>query len=100
VSARALALAVLAFTSSPSLALACSACRDPRDANQSAFLVGTIFLSLLPLGMFAAIALWFKKCAREAHTSTVAGPSTLPTPTSGPTPPSLGCALGVRDHEK
>jgi hypothetical protein len=51
----------------PNLALACPACRDPRDPNQSAFLLGTIMLSLLPLAMFLSLALYLRRRLRAAE---------------------------------
>lgn len=47
-------------------ALACSACRDPNDPSQGAFLLGTILLSLLPLAMFLGLALYVRRCLRAS----------------------------------
>jgi hypothetical protein len=53
------ALFCAALTGAPRLALACSVCTAGReDETQTAFLVTTIFLSLLPLSMFAGFGFW------------------------------------------
>ena len=48
-------LVVVGGVWSPSLALACATCSDPEDASNGAFLVSTIFLSLLPLAGIGAL---------------------------------------------
>jgi hypothetical protein len=49
-------MVLAAGVSSPSLALACATCSDPEDASNGAFLMSTIFLSLLPLAGIAGLA--------------------------------------------
>ena len=63
----------------PSSALACSACQDPREQNQSAFLFGTVLLSLLPLLMAGALTLFLRHRLRGQQTSPVADDQVLPT---------------------
>jgi hypothetical protein len=48
-------------------ALACPVCFDPREANQTAFISMTIFMSLLPLGAFGGLVLWVRKRVRDAE---------------------------------
>jgi NADH:ubiquinone oxidoreductase subunit 3 (subunit A) len=63
--ARALgAMLFIALVAPPALGLACPVCVDPREANQSAFISMTIFMSLLPLGVFAGLVLWIRKRVR------------------------------------
>lgn len=53
------ALVCAALTGAPRIALACSVCTAGReDETQTAFLVTTIFLSVLPLSMFAGFGFW------------------------------------------
>lgn len=47
----------------PVAAHACPVCFAANDRNRAAFLGTTIMLSLLPLGMLAAGAIWFAKRA-------------------------------------
>ncbi len=49
----------------PDVALACSTCMDPKEGNQTLLWV-TIVLSLLPLGMMAAIGGFFWTRLRAA----------------------------------
>ena len=39
-------------------AWACPVCSDPNDPNQTAYLVSTIFMSLLPLAVIGGGAWW------------------------------------------
>ena len=59
-------LAALPPALAPQAALACAVCQDPRAANQDAFLLGTIMLSLLPLCMVAGLALFLRHRLRAA----------------------------------
>ena len=64
---RALFFAV-ALLAMPAQALACPACSPGRDdAARQAFFDTTIFLSLLPLGMFGGIVYWLMRRARAAE---------------------------------
>ena len=44
-------------------AAACPSCVDPRDTTRSAMVVGTIALSLLPLGFIGGVAAWLWRAA-------------------------------------
>jgi hypothetical protein len=54
-----------AVLSSPAVAYACPVCFDANEANRTAFIVTTIFLSLLPLAMVGGIAYWIRQLTRE-----------------------------------
>ncbi len=56
---RALLSAGLFFSAAP-VASACSVCFSATDENRAAFLGTTIFLTLLPLSLLVALALWVK----------------------------------------
>jgi len=43
------------------IAHACPVCFDANESNRTAFIVTTIFLSLLPLTMVGAIVLWIRQ---------------------------------------
>lgn len=73
-------LVSFALTLAPSVAWACPACADPRAPNQSAFLTGTIMLSLLPLAMFLALALYVRHRLRTVAHTEGAGAFTPPAP--------------------
>lgn len=62
-----LLLALLLVLATPEAALACPVCFDPREENRLAFLLTTIFLSLLPLGLVAGVGLWIRRRWREAE---------------------------------
>jgi len=49
----------------PVLARACATCNGASDRNRSAFFWTTVFLSLLPLGLFALGFLWWTRGGRE-----------------------------------
>jgi hypothetical protein len=54
-----LALLGAALLGAPRLARACSVCTAGReDETQTAFLLTTVFLSVLPLSMFAGFGFW------------------------------------------
>ena len=61
---RLVALLVLAV---PAPVWACSTCFDPKDQRQSNFLFPTIFMTLLPLTMFAVIGGWLWLSFRRAN---------------------------------
>jgi hypothetical protein len=52
-------------------ATACPSCVDPRDATQSAMVVGTIALSLLPLGFIGGVAAWLWRAHRAGEDAAV-----------------------------
>ena len=54
-------LVVLLLALTPTLAHACSVCFEANDKNRAAFFATTIFLSLLPLGMIAAMYWWLHR---------------------------------------
>jgi NADH:ubiquinone oxidoreductase subunit 3 (subunit A) len=58
---------LLTLLAHPQIVLACPVCFDPREANQSAFIAMTIFMSLLPLSMFAGLVLWLRRRVRDAE---------------------------------
>ena len=58
-------LAVAAVLGTPAVAYACPVCFDANEANRTAFILTTIFLSLLPLGMVGGIAYWIRQLTRE-----------------------------------
>jgi hypothetical protein len=63
--APALTLAVLSV---PAQVLACPVCSPGRDdATQQAFFSMTIFMTLLPLAMFGAVAYWFVRRIRASE---------------------------------
>jgi len=87
------ALVVFLALSAPRLALACSVCTAALDdeANR-AFILTTIFLSLLPLTMFAGFAtwLWLRYRQRMRELAPVHAPAAEPTPVPATTSlPSL-----------
>lgn len=62
---RARILAFAAVLATPTAAYACPVCFDANEANRTAFIVTTIFLSLLPLAMVGGIAYWIRQVTRE-----------------------------------
>lgn len=58
-------LALAAVLLTPAVAYACPVCFDANEANRTAFIATTIFLSLLPLGMVGGIAYWIRQVTRE-----------------------------------
>lgn len=74
-----LVLVVLAV-SSPSVAAACTVCYDPKEAGKGDFLQMTVFMSLLPLAMMSAVALfvWVKFRSRDAGLAPAAIPLERP----------------------
>ena len=61
--ARAVAFALATLW--PALAHACATCNGASDRNRSAFLWTKVFLSLLPLALFAAGFVWWTRGGRE-----------------------------------
>jgi hypothetical protein len=64
-------VAVLAWLGlTPHAALACSVCYSANDGNRLAFLLTTIFLSFLPLGIIGGVVYWLWRhvAARAAGT--------------------------------
>ena len=49
----------------PAVARACSVCFSATEQNRIAFLVTTIVLSLLPLGLIGGGLLWLRRQARQ-----------------------------------
>lgn len=50
----------------PAVASACAVCGTSTERNRFAYLLMTIVMSLLPLGLFAAGGLWFRGKLRQA----------------------------------
>ena len=48
----------------PQWALACAVCSDGEKQNAMAFFWTTVFLTLLPLGLLAALVRWVQKKSR------------------------------------
>lgn len=68
-------LAFAAFMLVPKSALACSVCFSAKEGTQTAFIVTTVFMSLLPLGLIGGLIFWLRSKAKdlaaaEAHAST------------------------------
>lgn len=65
----------------PGVALACATCVDPKEASRGAFIGVTMFLSLLPLGLMAAIGgyIWYRVRERDAALA-AESPAPLPFP--------------------
>jgi Na+/pantothenate symporter len=82
------ALVVFLALAAPRLALACSVCSAYRDdeANR-AFVLTTIFLSLLPIAMFAGFGAWLWLRYRRRMRELAPAPAMEPAPV--PTTPSL-----------
>lgn len=59
---RALAFALVL---APAAAEACPACAGNRD-NQVMYLVATALMLALPIALVGGLALWLRRCAREA----------------------------------
>lgn len=49
----------------PAWAQACSVCFSAREGTRSAFLITTIALSLLPLGLIGGVIFWLRRKARS-----------------------------------
>lgn len=49
----------------PAVAYACPVCFDANEANRTAFIATTVFLSLLPLSMIGGVVLWIRSAVRE-----------------------------------
>lgn len=61
----AVSIALVLLLALPSAAHACAVCFDANGEVRMAFVVTTGFLTLLPLGMVASVALWIRKKLRE-----------------------------------
>jgi hypothetical protein len=57
-------LVATAMVLAPAALHACAVCFDAKAANRAAFLATTVFMSLLPLAMAAALLLWLRRRAR------------------------------------
>jgi hypothetical protein len=76
------ALFTAALLAAPRLALACSVCTAGRDdETQRAFLLTTVFLSVLPLSMFAGFGFWIwrRHRSRERADRAAAAPAAAAT---------------------
>ena len=72
----ALAIAALSLCAGllPDAASACSVCYVGAEESRKAFLLTTVFLSLLPLGMVGSFVWWIWRRMREAEASSHALP--------------------------
>jgi hypothetical protein len=72
---------------SPRVSRACAVCMSGRDdETQTAFLLTTVFLSLLPLAAVGSAAWWLRRRVRELErraASTAGPPPAAPAPVSG-----------------
>ena len=59
-------LLVLSFSLVPGIAQACAVCFSGKEESLEAFYVTTIFLSLLPFVMLAAIGFWLYRQHQKA----------------------------------
>jgi hypothetical protein len=59
-----IAVAVLAVAAVPELARACAVCGAGREENRMAFLLTTLFLSVVPLLAIGGIVVWLRHRAR------------------------------------
>ena len=57
----------------PGLAEACSVCFSARDENRTAFLVTTIFLSVLPLALIGSAIWWLWRRIQQLETARPVG---------------------------
>jgi hypothetical protein len=60
------ALAWFGIAVLPEAAAACSVCYAGAEESRKAFLLTTVLLSVLPLGMIGALAWWVWRAARDA----------------------------------
>jgi len=60
-----LPVVLLAFGLWPTTARACAVCFSANDANRTAFLLTTLFLSTLPLALIGGFLLWLRRRARQ-----------------------------------
>jgi hypothetical protein len=88
-SARAVMLALCAGLL-PEAAAACSVCYAGAEESRKAFLLTTLFLSVLPLGMFGALFWWFRRRMREADRAQVETRTTAAIPSG----PGIGTSAG------
>ena len=72
--ALSLAIAWLAIAALPDPAAACSVCYAGAEESRKAFLLTTVLLSLLPLGMIGTFVWWIWRRMREAEASNHALP--------------------------
>jgi len=71
--------AAAALLAAPRTAGACAVCSaNANDPASGAFLNGTLFLSLLPVGMFLGILWWIRRRARQLAADEAAGVLRLP----------------------
>lgn len=62
---RILLLAAVLLPVLPGGAAACAVCFDTTAENRMAFMVTTVILSLLPLGMVGGAGVWLRRRSRE-----------------------------------
>lgn len=73
----------LALTAAPRLAAACSVCgAGPDDKTQGAFVMGSLFLSVLPLALIGGTVWLLVRRARRIAAEEAAGVVRLPAPTA------------------
>ena len=83
---------VLTLVGAPRLALACAVCSAGReDENQAAFLISTIFMSLLPLAALGTLVyvLWRRyQKLEQANAASIAASHRAASPVSSPASPA------------
>lgn len=62
---RGVVLALLLLPLLPGAARACAVCFDTTAENRMAFMLTTVLLSLLPLGMVGGAGVWLRRRSRE-----------------------------------
>lgn len=62
---RGLVLALLLLPALPGAAQACAVCFDTTAENRMAFMLTTVLLSLLPLGMVGGAGVWIRRRSRQ-----------------------------------
>lgn len=60
------------FCAWPTVALACPVCFDPREENRLAFLLTTVFLTLLPLALMGGTVYWLWRRYKQGAAELVA----------------------------
>ena len=70
----------VALVALPGTALACPSCLAAQDSDvQTAFIVATAFMTILPLSLIAGLVLWLRRRLRVLEAEDAAGVIRLPT---------------------
>jgi hypothetical protein len=71
---------VVALVALPLDALACPSCLAAQDSDvQTAFIIATAFMTILPLSLIAGLVLWLRRRLRVLEAEDAAGVIRLPT---------------------